>query len=83
MRYLPKRESDNFSSLSVIVPTALKLNAVRRNRLRRHVYEAIRKNFALTKGKKYDIVIVVHQSLDTYSLADIERNLSQLLQKLP
>lgn len=80
MRVLQRR--GNGALFAVTIPSALKLNAVKRNKVRRRVYEAIRKNYGLTKTKNYDIVLVVHSPLAKIGFPQIEAELVKLFSKL-
>lgn len=83
IRCLQKKTDRGGALFSIVVPTALKLNPVKRNRIRRRVYEAIRKNLSLTKAKNCDIVIVVHRPLDRVDFSKIESDIINLLNHIP
>ncbi len=61
LRYYPNRAGPRFA---VISPVKLKIGPVKRNRLRRRLFEAIRiSGVDFHKGKQYDIVVVSHNGV--------------------
>ncbi len=80
IRYHLNARRSNYR-VAVVISKKVEKSAVRRNRLRRRIYAAIRQKATAIK-KPYDIVITVFDdSVNTMSPAELENLVSSLLSK--
>ncbi len=69
----------HFTRIAVVVSKKVVKSAVKRNRIRRRVYEALRINFDLIP-KEYDYVFVVFsKGLLTLPFSELEKQLGELV----
>lgn len=79
LRYVPSRTED--FRLAVVVSKKVSKSAVVRNRIRRRLYESIRR-YKADAVWPYDMVVTVFDpSLATMSAVDVDKEVSDLLQK--
>lgn len=70
-----------FTRVAVVVSKKVEKTAVKRNRIRRRVYEALRKNFDLVP-KKMDYVFVVYsKEVGKMSFSELEEMLGGLVEE--
>lgn len=80
LKYL-KQTSAGDNRVAVVVSKKIDKKAVVRNRIRRRVYEIIRKSWPTTK-QGYDLVFTVHNnSIATAPHQEIEAEIEKLLKK--
>lgn len=72
------------SRFCVIVSTKIEAKAVKRNLLRRRIYEAIRlhQNDKGNQEKNYDVILIPSNKIVQSSFQEIEKNILSLLQTL-
>lgn len=85
VRFMP-RKSGNTDHFCVMVSMKVAAKAVPRNRLRRQIYEAIRKKVQGTKDKEQtrakNIVVIAKKSALKLDFPQIEQNIKKILNKL-
>ena len=68
-----------FTRVAVVVSKKVEKSAVKRNRIRRRIYEVIRKNFDLVpKGKDY-VFVVFNKDLGEMDFSKLEKLLGTLI----
>ncbi len=67
--------------IAVVVSKKVERSAVRRNRIRRRVYEALRKNFDLVPSKTDYIFVVYSRELLKMPFGEIESALGKLVEE--
>ncbi|MBI4231691.1 ribonuclease P protein component [Candidatus Peregrinibacteria bacterium] len=70
-----KKNEEHFSRYRVIISKKLHPKAVNRNRLRRQVYEAIRKNLSQNQSN-FDIILIPKKNILNKSYQEIEKDIS-------
>ena len=81
MSLIYTNNSKGFTRVAVVVSKKIEKSAVKRNRIRRRVYECIRKNFDLfPKEKDYIFVIFSNDTLKM-NYSDLEKNLGDLVEQ--
>ncbi len=82
LRYLPlTRQKKDACRFCVIISANLEPKAVKRNRLRRQIYEIIRLNRQIIPSN-FDIIIIGKKSLTGLEYDQISANIITLLKKL-
>lgn len=73
--------SRGFTRVGVIVSKKVEKSAVRRNYIRRRVYEALRKNFdSVPKAKDY-LFVVFSSEIGKMPFSELEKTLGQLVEE--
>lgn len=70
-----------FTRVAVVVSKKVEKTAVGRNRIRRRVYEAIRKNFEYLPKKMDYIFVVFSKDIMTMSYLELEKTLGELVEE--
>ncbi len=81
VKYLPAGLHSGKSHFAVIISLKTEAKAVRRNRLRRQIYEIIRLNHGLFKGP-IDLIFIVKPALTGKPYGKIEEILVTIIKKL-
>lgn len=79
-RRLPNRAGR--ARFALILSKKIGRKAVERNKIRRRIYEAIRKNFSIVSKTCYDIVVLCSARIAKMDYAQIEKDMIQSLKKL-
>ncbi|MBI2638829.1 ribonuclease P protein component [Candidatus Peregrinibacteria bacterium] len=80
LRSLPNRAGH--PRFSLILSKKIGRKAVERNKIRRRVYEVIRKNFSIISKTCYDVVVLCSARIGKTDYAQIERDMIQSLKRL-
>lgn len=72
--------SKGFTRIAVVVSKKVAKTAVERNRIRRRVYEALRKNLEYIPLKKDYIFVVFTKEIKTMPFSELEKLLGELVQ---
>ncbi len=67
--------------MAVVVSKKVEKTAVGRNRIRRRVYEAIRKNFEYLPKKMDYIFVIFSKDIMTMSYLELEKTLGELVEE--
>lgn len=70
-----------FTRVAVVVSKKVEKTAVGRNRIRRRVYEAIRKNFEYLPKKVDYVFVVFSKDIMTMSYLELEKTLGELVEE--
>ena len=70
-----------FTRVGVVVSKKVSKKAVERNRIRRRVYEAIRKNFEFVPKKKDYIFVVYSKDIMKMEYGELEKLLGELVEE--
>lgn len=70
-----------FTRFGVVVSKKVERSAVRRNRIRRRVYEALRINFDLIPKKKDYLFVVFSKDVGKISFSELEKILGTLVEE--
>lgn len=70
-----------FTRIAVVVSKKVEKSAVKRNRIRRRVYEALRKNFDLIPKKRDYIFVIYDKKAGRMDFAELEKLLGGLVEK--
>lgn len=70
-----------FTRVAVVVSKKVIKSAVGRNRIRRRVYEAVRKNFEYLPGKTDYIFVIFSKDILTMPLPELEKLLGELVEE--
>ena len=70
-----------FTRVSVVVSKKVEKTAVGRNRIRRRIYEIIRKNFDLIPKKTDYVFVVFSRDVLSMSFSELEKALGELVEK--
>ena len=73
------KNSRKFTRVAVVVSKKVAKSAVDRNRIRRRVYEALRKNFEYIQKEHDYIFVVFSKDVLTMSFGELERKLGELV----
>ncbi len=73
--------SRGFTRVSVVVSKKVEKTAVGRNRIRRRIYEIIRKNFDLIPKKTDYVFVVFSRDVLSMSFLELEKALGELVEK--
>ena len=68
-----------FTRMAVVVSKKVEKSAVRRNRIRRRIYEVLRKNIDLVPKKRDYIFVVYNKKLSTIKYLELEKLLGELV----
>lgn len=68
-----------FTRIAVVVSKKVVKSAVGRNRIRRRVYEALRKNFDLIPKKRDYIFVIFSDEVMKMSFSELEKKLGELV----
>lgn len=75
------KNTRGFTRIAVVVSKKVEKTAVGRNRIRRRIYEALRKNFEyIPKGNDY-IFVVYAKDLIKMPFSDLEKLLGELVEE--
>lgn len=74
-----KENRQHFCRYRTIISKKIDLKAVKRNRLRRQVYEAIRMNLSQKENQQnhFDLILIVKKNAMKASFAEIEADIKQ------
>ena len=70
-----------FTRVAVVVSKKVEKTAVRRNRIRRRVYEAIRKNFELVPKRTDYVLVVYSKEVGKMDFSELEKLLGELVEE--
>ena len=70
-----------FTRVAVVVSKKVEKTAVRRNRIRRRVYEAIRKNFELVPKRTDYVFVVYSKEVGKMDFSELEKLLGELVEE--
>lgn len=70
-----------FTRVAVVVSKKVEKTAVGRNRIRRRIYEVIRKNFELVPKETDYVFVVFSRDILTMPFSELEKNLGELVEK--
>ena len=70
-----------FTRVAVVVSKKVEKTAVGRNRIRRRVYEAIRKNFEYIPKKTDYVFVIFSREVLLMPFAELEKSLGELVEK--
>ena len=70
-----------FTRVAVVVSKKVEKTAVGRNRIRRRVYEVIRKNFDLIPKERDYIFVIFSKDVLMMSNGELEKNLGELVEE--
>ena len=70
-----------FTRVAVVVSKKVEKTAVGRNRIRRRVYEALRKNFDLVPKKKDYVFVVYSKTIMNMPFSELEKLLGELVKE--
>ncbi len=70
-----------FTRVAVVVSKKVEKTAVGRNRIRRRIYEVIRKNFELVPKEIDYVFVVFSRDVLTMPFNELEKNLGELVEK--
>ena len=70
-----------FTRVAVVVSKKVEKTAVRRNRIRRRVYEAIRKNFELVPKRTDYVLVVYSKEVGKMDFSELEKLLRELVEE--
>lgn len=70
-----------FTRFAVVVSKKVEKSAVKRNRIRRRVYEVIRRNFDLIPKKKDYIFVIFRNDVLKMKFSDLEKNTGELVEQ--
>ena len=68
-----------YTRIAVVVSKKVEKSAVKRNRIRRRIYEAIRKNMDLVPKKRDYIFVVYTKSVSKLPFTELEKLLGELV----
>lgn len=71
-----QENNKHFSRYRVIISKKLESEAVKRNRLRRQIYEAIRVNSSENKQKGLDIILIPKKNIKKMAFSQITKDLT-------
>lgn len=70
-----------FTRVAVVVSKKVEKTAVGRNRIRRRVYEAIRRNFDLVPKERDYIFVVFQKEVGKMAFSELEKTLGELVKQ--
>ena len=68
-----------FTRVAVVVSKKVEKSAVKRNRIRRRVYEALRVNFEMVPKNRDYIFVIYNKKIETMEFKEIEKLLGELV----
>lgn len=73
--------SKGFTRVAVVVSKKVEKTAVRRNRIRRRIYEVIRRNLEYLPKKRDYIFVVFNKSVERMPYIELEKLLGELVEE--
>ena len=70
-----------FTRVAVVVSKKVEKSAVGRNRIRRRIYEALRRNFDLVPKERDYIFVVFSKEVGKMSFSELEKLLGELIEE--
>lgn len=77
--FMPNKRK--FTRFAVVVSKKVEKSAVARNRIRRRVYEALRKNFELIPKENDYIFVIFSKNVGEMSFSELEKQLGTLVEE--